>query len=241
MNDNIECQGCGKHFTRMTTTICGHCKWRQENPDSGPCQIPQCSGCGKCYPYLSDDPCESCQKDLHNRNSNQDHRLALAPAVPASPMIPPLSASNLPRELFQGGLLTQPASNTQSNSFAIGINQSRVKAPYVSHSSSTGFNSQLQNYICTSQSGRRTVGQPKGRRKKEVEVAIEEEDPEVEITMSFTYSSGIGKSNVNHGLTPRKFEIDLNSSDWFSQLGLDVYAYYKEEAEASSFPSKDQI
>ncbi|EGG00396.1 uncharacterized protein MELLADRAFT_93289 [Melampsora larici-populina 98AG31] len=161
-------------------------------------------------------------------------------AVPASSINPPFSASNLPQELFQGGLLAKPPLNTQSNSFSIGTTQSRV-TPYVSHSSSNLFNSQLQGSIRASQSGRRTVGQPKGRRKKETDEAIEEEDPEVEISMNFTYLSGIGKSNVNHGLTPRKFKVNLNSSDWFWRLGSDVYAYYKEEADASSFPSKDQL
>ncbi|KAH9822545.1 hypothetical protein DFH28DRAFT_882006 [Melampsora americana] len=188
------------------------------------CTLPQCLGCGRCYRYLTGSECRSC-KELNDPT----------PTLPPPPNPPstltktntPLTASSIPQELFQGGL-NQPAFKPNF------MNHSRVNLPI-------GLNPQLQGSIRASQSGRRTVGQPKGKKKKVIKEEIKDESFEIEISMNFLYLSGTGKSNyVRHGLTPRKFKIDFDRPDWFFSLGWDVYAYYLQEAKESAFPSKTQ-
>ncbi|EGF98421.1 uncharacterized protein MELLADRAFT_95701 [Melampsora larici-populina 98AG31] len=218
----------------MTTPLCGRCQWRQNNPKSGRCETPQCTSCGKCYVFLDESECPSCKKS----NNNSGLSALLPPLNPPSsalataPLGPnintPSIASSLPQELFQG-VLSQPSH--PSTSF---INRSRLDVPYGSQI----LNSQLQGSIRASQSGRRTVGKPKGRKTKQIEECTEEDSQEIEIPMSFLYLSGIGKSTIVHPLTPRKFKVKLNDSDWFWSLGWEVYAYYLKEAEDSAWPSE---
>ncbi|EGF97646.1 uncharacterized protein MELLADRAFT_84804 [Melampsora larici-populina 98AG31] len=197
-----------------------------EEDTSVMCTLPQCLGCGKCYRFLTNSKCQLCkgsndaQSGIPTRAPHPNPASTLTNPASASVRNTPLTASTLPQELFQGGD-TQPA----------------FKPNYLP----VALNSQLQGSIRASQSGRRTVGQPKGKKKKEIEEVIEEETSEIEISMSFLYLSGTGKSNyVRHGLTPRKFKINLDSADWFFSLGWDVYKYYLQEAKDSAFPSKTQ-
>ncbi|KAH9815844.1 hypothetical protein DFH28DRAFT_892350 [Melampsora americana] len=223
----------------MTTPVCGRCQWRQLNPDSGRCQTPQCTSCGKCYPFLDDTECASCKKTTSALVPPPSPLSLTTPALAPNSNTPSI-ASRLPSELFQVGLLSQLSSNNASTTFS---NPSRLdsRLDLSSHGSqrhSVTLNSQLQGSIRASQSGRRTIGQPKGRKKKRIEEEPKEESPELEISMSFSYLSGIGKSTIVHPLTPRKFNIDLNNADWFWRLGWDVYAYYLKEAVDSAWPSK---
>ncbi|EGG08170.1 uncharacterized protein MELLADRAFT_84943 [Melampsora larici-populina 98AG31] len=219
----------------MTTPVCGRCQWMQNNPNSGQCETPQCTSCGKCYRYLQGSECPSCKKSSGlsalapppNPTSSALTPQALAPNIGI-----PSIASSLPAELFQG-VLSQPTSIDPSTSSSSN-NYSRLNVPY----GSQVLKSQLQGSIRASPSGRRTVGKLKGRKKKHVERDVEEDSPEIKIPMTFPYLSGIGKSTVVHPLTPRKFKINLNNSDWFWTLGWDVYAYYLQEAVDSAWPSK---
>ncbi|KAH9821812.1 hypothetical protein DFH28DRAFT_1079022 [Melampsora americana] len=198
----------------MTTATCGRCQRMEADPNSV-CTLPQCLGCGKCYCYLI--------------GSKSPPLTFTAPVLASTVTKTPVTASTIPQELFQGGI-SQPAFALKPNLIR---NQSQVELP-------VPLNTQLQASICASQSGRRTVGQPKGRKKKEVK-EVKEDCLEIEISMTFLYLSGTGKSNfVRHGLTPRKFKINLDSSDWFWSLGWDVYVYYLQEAKDSAFPSKTQ-
>ncbi|KAH9807932.1 hypothetical protein DFH28DRAFT_912234 [Melampsora americana] len=203
------------------------------------CTLPQCLGCGRCYRYLTGSECRSCKELNDPQHTPTLPPLPNPPSTFTAPALAsmtnnpltastPLTASSIPEELFQGGL-NQPAFKANFLS-----NHSRVNLPI-------GLNPQLQGSIRASQSGRRTVGQPKGKKKKVIEEEIKDESFEIEISMNFLYLSGTGKSNyVRHGLTPRKFKIDFDRPDWFFSLGWDVYAYYLQEAKESAFPSKTQ-
>ncbi|KAH9814652.1 hypothetical protein DFH28DRAFT_1167316 [Melampsora americana] len=212
----------------MTTATCGRCQRMEADPNSV-CTLPQCLGCGKCYCYLIGSECRSCKESNDPQHTPAPPLTFTAPVLASTVTKTPVTASTIPQELFQGGI-SQPAFALKPNLIR---NQSQVELP-------VPLNTQLQASIRASQSGRRTVGQPKGRKKKEVK-EVKEDCLEIEISMTFLYLSGTGKSNfVRHGLTPRKFKINLDSSDWFWSLGWDVYVYYLQEAKDSAFPSKTQ-
>ncbi|KAH9812416.1 hypothetical protein DFH28DRAFT_1084270 [Melampsora americana] len=212
----------------MTTATCGRCQRMEADPNSV-CTLPQCLGCGKCYCYLIGSEFRSCKESNDPQHTPAPPLTFTAPVLASTVTKTPVTASTIPQELFQGGI-SQPAFALKPNLIR---NQSQVELP-------VPLNTQLQASIRASQSGRRTVGQPKGRKKKEVK-EVKEDCLEIEISMTFLYLSGTGKSNfVRHGLTPRKFKINLDSSDWFWSLGWDVYVYYLQEAKDSAFPSKTQ-
>ncbi|EGG10563.1 uncharacterized protein MELLADRAFT_103238 [Melampsora larici-populina 98AG31] len=189
----------------MTTSTCGQCQWMAKNPKSGTCQTPQCSGCERCYPFLRKSQCQLCKESNNVQHSEPPVRALLSNQIPgtlATPALTPISntpstASSLPQEFFQAGLLSQPELNNQPNSLAIQRLNSQVKfpVPYSSRSSELS-NSQLQSSFRSSQSVRQTIGQTKGRKKKENKEDVEEESPEMEISITFTYLSGIGKSKT---------------------------------------------
>ncbi|KAH9808600.1 hypothetical protein DFH28DRAFT_1087302 [Melampsora americana] len=244
MSSSLQCRGCGKCFVQLKTAECDQCQWMEDNPTLGVCTIPQCSGCGRCYRYLpAGSRCESCE-DINNSSSIQPSQMPAAPApnlsrllVPNvsrpsasnfSPLVAPaplLTASTLPEHAFRGGLLGQESQNQHSNLVP----------------SSLFLNSNVHGTIRASQSGRRTVGQSKGRKKKAINEEFDEDSPYFEVGMEFWYLSGIGKSNTVHGLTTKSFSFNLNSPDWFYELALEVYSYYQKEASESSFPSKANL
>ncbi|KAH9812943.1 hypothetical protein DFH28DRAFT_1061416 [Melampsora americana] len=234
MNTPSQCPGCGNCFIRLKGAECGRCRWLTSNPSQKECTIRQCSSCGDCYRNLPESQCQSCAKSDPQFSPN------VPLATPASaPMITTSStASTLPQHLFQGGLLGHTAAHPPN--LLPNHPQPHHPIPYGSQSSTALLNAQIQGSIRASQSGRRTIGQTKGKKKKTVDEEVEEESSEIEIMMAFWCMSVRGK-RMPHGLTPRLFKINLNSDDWFWDLGYEVYKYYQHESTESDFPTKSQL